>query len=119
MSSESLHEDRASLPTDVVEMHRALQSLIEELEAVDWYGQRIAASSDAALREVLAHSQSEEKEHAVMTLEWIRRNDPAFDAVLRRTLFRSGSIVAAEHAADGAGSAEPSLGLGSLRAEAS
>jgi len=130
MSSESLHEAREALPADVVDMHRAIQSLIEELEAVDWYAQRVAASGDAELREVLAHNRDEEKEHACMTLEWIRRRDPCFDAMLRRYLFRAGSIVEAEEQAESAEHgapdgrsagrrAEPSLGLGSLRAEAS
>jgi hypothetical protein len=117
MSSENLHEAREALPAEVVEMHRAIQSLIEELEAVDWYAQRVAASGDAALREVLAHNRDEEKEHACMTLEWIRRNDPCFDALLRRYLFRSGSIVAAEAEPDAP--PEPTLGLGSLHTDAS
>jgi uncharacterized protein len=117
MSSETLHETRESLPAETVEMHRAIQSLIEELEAADWYAQRVAASGDTALREVLAHNRDEEKEHACMTLEWIRRNDPAFDALLRRILFRPGSIVAGEHEEDEADSV-PTLGLGNLRAEA-
>jgi ferritin-like protein len=126
MSAEAWHEARETLPADVVEMHRAIRSLIEELEAVDWYAQRVAASGDAELREVLAHNRDEEKEHASMTLEWIRRRDPCFDTMLRRYLFRSGSIVAteeraeaAEHGAADGPRTDPSLGLGSLRAGAS
>jgi ferritin-like protein len=119
----SLHESAEALSSETREMHRALASLIEELEAVDWYAQRVDASSDEALRRVLAHNRDEEKEHACMTLEWIRRRDPAFDETLRRFLFRSDPIVGAEHGqaeagGDGSGnSRSPSLGIGSLRAE--
>lgn len=98
-------------------MHRAIASLIEELEAVDWYGQRVDACSDPELRAVLVHNRDEEKEHACMTLEWIRRKDPKFDAYLRQFLFRDPTekIVSAEHG--GNGEAESTLGLGSLREE--
>ena len=93
----SLHEAREELTPRTLEMHRALVSLIEELEAVDWYAQRIAASKDDALKQVLSHSLEEEKEHACMTLEWIRRNDPGFHNSLKRFLFReSEEIVRAE-----------------------
>jgi ferritin-like protein len=113
MASTQLHERPEDLPKDVRDMHRALLSLMEELEAVDWYTQRIAASDDEELRRVLAHNRDEEKEHACMTLEWIRRRDPVFDAQLRKFLFRSDPIVG-EH-----GPEEPdgdgSLGIGSLR----
>ena len=113
MSSEGLHEPRETLPAKLLEMHRAIASLIEELEAVDWYAQRVAASGDEALREVLSHNRDEEKEHACMTLEWIRRNDPQFDALLRRILFQDGPIVAGEHSTpDGE---TPTLEIGSLR----
>jgi len=96
-------------------MHRALVSLIEELEAVDWYGQRVDAAGDEELKSVLAHNRDEEKEHACMTLEWIRRRDRAFDRYLRRFLFQTESIVESERGANG--SADPTLGIGSLRAE--
>ena len=133
MTRSALHEAAEDLRDETREMHRAIVSLIEELEAIDWYAQRIDATKDPALREVLAHSLEEEKEHASMTLEWIRRHDPAFDALLRRFVFQAeGSIVQAE--ADepdagrrvGRGSAAASssartpgdrgLGIGSLRA---
>jgi len=114
----SLHEAREELPPRTVEMHRALLSLIEELEAVDWYAQRVAASRDDALKQVLSHSLEEEKEHACMTLEWIRRNDPGFHNSLRRFLFRDDEEIA--HA-DGDVAAplvlDGTLGIGSLRAE--
>ena len=77
-------------------MHRAIRSLIEELDAVDWYAQRIDASDDAELAAVLAHNRDEEKEHACMVLEWIRRHDAKFDEFLRRFLFSDGPIAVDE-----------------------
>ena len=85
-------------------MHRAITSLMEELEAIDWYDQRIDATGDAELAAVLAHNRDEEKEHACMVLEWIRRHDPYFDVCLRRFLFTSGRIEEIEEAHEGAGS---------------
>lgn len=105
MASDSLHEAADALRPETIEMHRAIVSLIEELEAVDWYSQRIDASRDPALRDVLAHNRDEEKEHACMALEWIRRNDPGFDRLLREILFRSGPI-AVEPAESAAGADE-------------
>ena len=93
MASDQLHEPAESLRPETIEMHRAIASLIEELEAVDWYAQRVDASGDEALRAVLAHNRDEEKEHACMTLEWIRRQDPSFDKLLRAILFQSGPIA--------------------------
>jgi ferritin-like protein len=118
MASEQLHEPAETLRTETREMHRAVVSLMEELEAVDWYQQRVDATTDPELRAVLAHNRDEEKEHACMTLEWIRRRDPVFDEMLRRFLFSSGSIVRAEEpgvAAAGAGTGD--LRVGSLRRE--
>jgi ferritin-like protein len=74
-------------------MHRAIISLIEELEAVDWYQQRVDACRDPELTAILAHNRDEEKEHAAMVLEWIRRNDPAFDKELKDYLFTSEPIA--------------------------
>jgi ferritin-like protein len=122
MSSTGLHEAAERLTRETIEMHRAIASLIEELEAVDWYAQRVDAAGDDALREVLAHNRDEEKEHACMTLEWIRRNDPCFAALLRKHLFASGSIVGREgagHAAEEEPPDEPNLRIGSLRVAAS
>ena len=116
MRDTKLHEDREALSVRTVEMHRALLSLIEELEAVDWYAQRIEASKDEALKRVLAHSLEEEKEHACMTLEWIRRNDPGFAGSLRRFLFRK-ETEATPPKEPGTADDE-TLGIGSLRAEA-
>jgi len=115
MASNGLHEDAADLSTETREMHRALTSLIEELEAVDWYAQRIDATTDGELADVLAHNRDEEKEHACMTLEWIRRRDAAFDRQLRRFLFQSGPVLDSERSDGDRRGAEPTLGIGSLR----
>ncbi len=101
MAGESLHEDRAVLTPEILDRHRAISSLMEELEAIDWYDQRIQASADAQLRAILTNNRDEEKEHASMVLEWLRRADPAFDKNLREYLFQDGSIVGREHAVEG------------------
>jgi hypothetical protein len=93
MSHESLHEPAAELKPATLDMHRAIVSLIEELEAVDWYQQRVDACRDPELTAILAHNRDEEKEHAAMVLEWIRRNDPAFDKELKDYLFTSEPIA--------------------------
>lgn len=97
MAHEGMHEDRSDLTDATRDMHRAIVSLMEELEAIDWYQQRVDACRDSELRAVLAHNRDEEKEHAAMTLEWIRRHDPVFDRQLREYLFQEGSIVGKEH----------------------
>ena len=144
MAGETLHEDRAVLTKEILDRHRALSTIMEELEAIDWYDQRIAASDNAELRAVLTHNRDEEKEHASMLLEWVRRHDPAFDRQMSAQLFNKGPIretkAIEEAAAAGkpasagksgaspsnpsAGNATPgnpspgngSLGIGSLRA---
>ena len=122
--SNSLHESAEQLPAEIIDRHRAIQSLMEELEAVDWYDQRVAACQDDELRQILAHNRDEEKEHAAMVLEWLRRRDAKLDEHLRTYLFSEGSIVGREHAseADGASAAPvaavagaSSLSIGSLR----
>src|SRR5260370_32415466 len=117
MASEGLHEAAELLAPSTIDRHRAITSIMEELAAVDWYDQRVDATDDATLGEVLAHNRDEEKEHAAMTLEWLRRRDPVLDRHLRTYLFTDGSIVAEEHAAEaeGAGAGEGSLGVGSLQ----
>ncbi len=87
MSNEGYHEPASELSDATRDMHRAIISLMEELEAVDWYNQRVDACKDPVLRAILAHNRDEEKEHASMLLEWIRRRDSAFDAELRDYLF--------------------------------
>ena len=100
MSSESLHEPEERLAPLTRDMHRAIVSLMEELEAVDWYSQRMDGTQDGELRDILRHNRDEEKEHAAMVLEWIRRRDPTFDAKLREYLFTEGSIVGRERAVE-------------------
>lgn len=96
MSSTSLHEPEPKLSAHTIDMHRAIQSLMEELEAVDWYRQRADATKDAALKKIVLHNAREEIEHACMVLEWIRRNDEQFDAHLRKYLFSEGEITEVE-----------------------
>jgi ferritin-like protein len=119
--SAGLHEPEDSLTPEVIDRHRAIVSLMEELEAVDWYDQRVHAATDEELSGLLAHNRDEEKEHAAMLLEWLRRRDPALDRHLRTYLFSEGSILDLEHAAEhGDGEAGGgSLGIGDLRGETS
>lgn len=93
MANEGYHEPVEKLSVETMDMHRAITSLMEELEATDWYNQRIDACSDPELKRILAHNRDEEKEHAVMVLEWIRRRDPKMDQELRERLFQAGPIV--------------------------
>jgi uncharacterized protein len=117
-SSASLHEDPEVLSKEAVDRHRALVSIMEELEAVDWYDQRAQATHDPELAAILAHNRDEEKEHATMTLEWLRRNDAKWTDVLSTYLFTEGSVLEVEEeAAHGAGEeagGDGSLGIGSL-----
>ncbi|MBN2226230.1 MAG: ferritin [candidate division Zixibacteria bacterium] len=87
MGSEHLHEAENILAKETVDFHRAVVSLIEELEAVDWYNQRVDACQDEQLKGILAHNRDEEKEHAAMLIEWIRRNDKRFESELKDYLF--------------------------------
>lgn len=96
MSSEGLHESESSLEAGTIDRHRAISSLMEELEAIDWYDQRIDATSDAELAGILRHNRDEEKEHASMVLEWLRRHDQVLDRHLRTYLFSEGSILEVE-----------------------
>jgi len=128
MAGETLHEERAVLSKEILDRHRALSTIMEELEAIDWYDQRIAASDNAELRAVLTHNRDEEKEHASMLLEWVRRHDATFARHMGAQLFNPGAIretKAIETDAAGGGSApgttsaaagDGSLGIGSLRA---
>jgi len=93
MANEGYHEPIDELTDETRDMHRAIVSLMEELEAVDWYNQRVDACADDELAEILAHNRDEEKEHAAMVLEWIRRRDPAFDRELREYLFTEDDIA--------------------------
>jgi hypothetical protein len=93
MASVGYHEPVEELSPKTRDMHRAIVSLMEELEAVDWYNQRADACSDPELRAILEHNRDEEKEHAAMVLEWIRRNDPHFEKELRDYMFTDAPIA--------------------------
>jgi hypothetical protein len=120
MASEGLHEAAELLSEETIDNHRAMTSLVEELEAVDWYDQRVKATRDSSLADILAHNRDEEKEHASMTLEWLRRRDPVLDGHLRTYLFTTEPVTEVEieaetgDAASGPASAG-SLGIGSLK----
>ena len=121
MASVGFHEPLELLSEDTRNMHRAIVSLMEELEAIDWYGQRADACSDPALKAVLVHNKNEEIEHASMVLEWIRRHDAQFDAMLKKYLFSSAAITAIEDTAGGSpakesvGGSSATLGIGALK----
>jgi ferritin-like protein len=121
-SSSSLHESTDQLQPTTIDRHRAVVSIMEELEAIDWYDQRIDAASDAELKAILAHNRDEEKEHASMMLEWLRRRDPKLDEHLRTYLFVDQPVLEIEAEAEGKGgddgegaAGDGSLGIGSLR----
>ena len=122
-SSGSLHENEQSLKPETIDRHRAIVSIMEELEAIDWYDQRVDAATDEELKGLLAHNRDEEKEHAAMMLEWLRRRDPKLNEHLRTYLFTEGSILEIEEEAEGQEGGEGSvgytgdgsLGIGSLR----
>jgi uncharacterized protein len=93
MSHEGYHEPAAELSDETRDMHRAIISLMEELEAVDWYNQRVDACKDQELKAILAHNRDEEKEHAAMVLEWIRRKDDRFSKEMQDYLFTDKPIA--------------------------
>ncbi len=134
MSHEGYHEPVELLPEETKDFHRAIESLIEELEAVDWYQQRADATKDESLRAVLLHNRNEEVEHAMMTLEWLRRRDAKIDETARTYLFTDRPITEIEEAEkdEAGGGDDPgkapgkggdagrkpgSLGVGSLRSK--
>jgi ferritin-like protein len=100
MSSVGYHEPIEEMSDETRDMHRAIVSLMEELEAVDWYNQRADACKDQELKAILGHNRDEEKEHAAMVLEWIRRRDPALSKELKDYLFTTKPI--ADHEQNGA-----------------
>src|SRR4051812_1350756 len=131
-ASTSLHESPDRLQPSTVDRHRALVSLQEELEAVDWYAQRAEGTSDRELASILVHNGGEEKEHAMMLLEWLRRNDAVLDGHMRTYLFTEAPIVGVEARAEDLGESSSdgegagggsgglativgSLGIGSLK----
>lgn len=116
------HEPVEELTEEDRNISRALRSLKEEIEAVDWYHQRAAATKDGSIRDIVIHNRNEEIEHASMMLEWLRRKMPAFDEALRTYLFTEAPITQVEAAA--AGGARPAgkpvasdLGIGSLKGQ--
>ena len=96
MSSESLHEDKEDVSRETRDLHRALVSLTEELEAVDWYRQRADGCRDAALQAILLHNMREEMEHAAMLIEWLRRRNRDFADILGAFLFTDKPITTVE-----------------------
>jgi uncharacterized protein len=121
-NSAGYHESEGKLRPETLDNHRALTSMQEELEAADWYDQRVDAATDQGLKEILAHNRDEEKEHFAMLLEWYRRRDATMDAHLKEYLFTSGSLIALERTGAGGGGAgadaagsDGSLGIGSLK----
>ncbi|MGM0564299.1 MAG: encapsulin-associated ferritin-like protein [Pseudomonadota bacterium] len=93
MANEGYHEPFSELTDETKDMHRAIISLMEELEAVDWYNQRIDCCKDEELKNILVHNRDEEKEHAAMVLEWIRRKDTTLDGELKDYLFTDKPIA--------------------------
>jgi len=92
----SQHETREKLTEETLDLERARQSLIEEIEAINWYQERIDATGDRSLADILAHNRDEEKEHAAMLIEWIRRHDAPFDEELEDYLFTEEDITSLE-----------------------
>ena len=129
-SSAGYHESLEVLKPETLDRHRAIVSLMEELEAIDWYDQRVDGTRDESLAAILAHNRDEEKEHAAMLLEWLRRCDGKLDEYLRGYLFTHQSVIEREHELEGksdadasgdaghaSGAGDGSLGIGSLRVE--
>ena len=109
-SSAELHEDPARLSEGTIDRHRVIVSLMEELEAVDWYDQRVEATTDESLAELLAHNRDEEQEHAAMHLEWLRRHDPGSDEQLRTYLFTDRPLLTVEEASEDGTDEDPAEG---------
>lgn len=94
ISDSMIHEDRSKLSAKTQDMTRAIDSLREELEAVDWYNQRADACTDENLKKILIHNANEEKEHAAMLIEWIRQHDENFAKELKDYLFSEEADIA-------------------------
>ncbi|MBC2776968.1 ferritin family protein [Parasphingopyxis marina] len=101
MASDTLHAPREKLSTETLSMHHAIVSLMEELEAVDWYRQRADDCEDASLKAILLHNMREEMEHAAMVIEWLRRNNSDFEKELKDYLFTEGDIASIEEQVQG------------------
>jgi uncharacterized protein len=96
MAHEGFHEDPNQLSDFAKDYHRIIQSTMEELEAVDWYNQRAECATDPEAKAVMEHNRDEEIEHACMGIEWLRKNNPVWDTMLREFLFKEGSVVESE-----------------------
>ncbi|MBN2542642.1 ferritin [bacterium] len=96
MDYSGLHESKEQLSKKTLDWHRAALSLKEELEAADWYQQRVDATEDESLRKILEHNRDEEKEHAAMLMEWLRRNDEALAEEMKDYLFTEEEITELE-----------------------
>jgi hypothetical protein len=119
MALEYFHEPREQLPGELIDQHRAMASLIEELEAANWYNERRVMATDAELQKILDHNRKEELEHAAMILEWLRRNMPEFDEELQTYLNTSGPITELEEAGEGGdGEGDSAGGSGGSAAQA-
>jgi len=115
MASDPLQEPLQSLSPGTLDLHRALVSLEEELEAIDFYGQRADACGDAQLKEVFLHNRGEEIEHATMLLEWLRRHDGRFGEMMKSILFTEAPITSLEPGGGGAPAVVQTLGIGSMK----
>lgn len=102
-SMSSYHEPAEELSQEARNFSRMLNSLKEEIEAVDWYHQRVVTTNDPEVAAIMAHNRDEEIEHACMCIEWLRRNMPGWDEELRNYLFKEGSIAGQEEALSGGG----------------
>ncbi len=118
MASNTYHESLDLLTEDTRNMHRAIVSLMEEMEAIDWYQQRADACSDPQLKDVLLHNKDEEIEHAAMLMEWIRRHSGHFNDMMSKYLFTEQPITGIEKGAETHGLtpvATETLGIGSMK----
>ena len=118
MASDTYHEPLELLSGETRDMHRAIVSLMEEMQAIDWYQQRADACADPQLKDVLLHNKNEEIEHAAMVMEWIRRHNDYFDQMMRKYLFTEAPIAGLEHGAETSGpaaSVAETLGIGSMK----
>ena len=116
MASDSYHEPLDLLSEETRNLHRAIVSLMEELEAIDWYQQRADACSDPQLKDVLLHNKNEEIEHATMVMEWIRRHNDHFNQMMRTYLFTEQPITGIEKASSNGGTAAAAtLGIGAMK----
>ncbi len=103
MAHEGFHEDPKELSSFAKDYHRMIQSTMEELEAVDWYNQRAECATDPEAKAIMEHNRDEEIEHACMGIEWLRKNSPVWNEMLREFLFKDGDVVGSEQAMTGGG----------------